>query len=207
MTFLANPNSPSGTAVPVSEVRRLAESLDGVLVVDEAYADFADDDCMSLVGTLPNLCVLRSMSKSFGLAGLRIGYLAAPETLITEFTKAKDSYNINRLSIAAASAALDDLDYMHATVATIRATRERLTRALAGMGFEVTPSAANFIWTRSPAPGAGEVYRQLKDRRIYVRFWDRPGWSEFLRITIGTDAEIDRLLAAVGEIVGAGDVS
>ncbi len=203
VTFLANPNSPSGTAVPAREVRRLAESLDGVLVVDEAYVDFAEENCMSLVGTLPNLCVLRSFSKSFSLAGLRIGYLAGPTDLIAECLKAKDSYNVNRLSIVAAAAALDDYEYMLTNVEQIRQTRRFLTGSLDKIGFRTLPSQANFVWTRAPRPGAKAIYEELKRRKILVRFWDRLLMNEFLRISVGKRNEIDLLLEALGKITEA----
>lgn len=205
LTFLANPNSPSGTAVPAAEVERLAKSLDGVLLVDEAYADFADDTCMDLVGSLPNLCILRSFSKSFSLAGMRIGYLAGPEDLMGQFVKAKDSYNVNRLSIAAAAAALDDYDYMLANVEKVRRTRAKLCEALDSLNFETMPSQANFVWTRAPSPGAKAFFEGLTSRKILVRYWDRPGLSEYLRITVGTPREIEALLAAVKDISGAAD--
>jgi len=202
LTFLANPNSPSGTLVPSAKVKALAESLPGVLLVDEAYVDFSDDNCMGLVGKLPNLCVLRSFSKSFSLAGMRIGYLAGPEELVAELSKCRDSYPVNRLSIAAAVAALEDYDYMLSNVAKIRRTRAFLTDALTEMGFKVTPSQANFIWTKAPAPGAKEIYEKLKARKILVRFWDRPDWSDYLRIAIGTRGQIDALVSGIREIIG-----
>lgn len=205
LTFLANPNSPSGTAVPPDEVERLARSLEGVLLVDEAYADFADETCMGLVSSVPNLCVLRSFSKSFSLAGMRVGYLAGPEDLMGEFVKAKDSYNVNRLSIAAAAAALDDYDYMLANVEKIKRTRAKLSEALDSLNFETMPSQANFVWTRAPFPGAKAFFEQLKSRKILVRYWDRPGFSEYLRITVGTPKEIETLLAGVKDISGAPD--
>lgn len=204
LTFLANPNSPSGTAVSVEDVRELSESLEGVLVVDEAYAEFADANCMGLVETTGNLCVLRSFSKSFGLAGMRIGYLAGPRSLVGQLVKAKDSYNVNRLSIAAAAAALDDYDYMVRTVGKIRKTRRDLAEGLRGLGFRTLPSQANFVWTKAPAPGAGAIYEALKERRILVRYWERPGMNEHLRITVGTDEDVKALLDALGPIVGAG---
>ncbi|MCD6405824.1 MAG: histidinol-phosphate transaminase [Planctomycetes bacterium] len=206
VTFLANPNSPSGTAASVSEVKRLAESLDGVLVVDEAYADFAEENCMDLVGTLANLCVLRSFSKSFSLAGLRIGYLAGPADFVAECLKAKDSYNVNRLSIVAAATALDDYDYMLSNVEQIRQTRRFLADSLDALGFKTLPSQANFVWTRAPAPGAKAIYEDLKGRKILVRFWDSPLMNEFLRISVGKRDEIDLLLGVLGKITeAAGD--
>ncbi|MHC4712277.1 MAG: histidinol-phosphate transaminase [Planctomycetota bacterium] len=205
VTFLANPNGPSGTAAAPSLIRELAEGLSGVLVVDEAYADFADTNCMELVGKLPNLCVLRSFSKSFSLAGLRVGYLAGPAELLSEFVKAKDSYNVNRLSITAAAAALDDYDYMLENVTKVRETRATLIASLDELGFGTLPSQANFVWTRAPSPGAKALYEQLKSRKILVRFWDRPAMKDFLRITVGTPQETEALLAALKEILGATD--
>jgi histidinol-phosphate aminotransferase len=205
LTFITNPNAPSGTAVAPGEIRRLAESLDGVLVVDEAYADFAGDNCMKLVGTLPNLCVLRSFSKSFNLAGMRIGYLAAPEALIGEFAKAKDSYNVNRMSIAAASAALDDYDYMLACVAKVKTTKAALINDLTRLGIEVMPSETNFVWARPPAPGAAHVYEELKKRKILVRYWAREGLADFLRISIGTPEDSSALVSAIESILGTID--
>lgn len=206
VTLLANPNSPSGTAVPPADVMRLAQSLKGVLVVDEAYADFATDNCLALVGKYPNLCILRSFSKAFSLAGMRIGYLAGPEQLVGEFMKAKDSYNVNRLSIAAAVAALDDYDYMVSNVAKIRRTREFLTEALTELGFAVLPSQSNFVWAKAPSPGPKDIYLHLKAHKILVRFWDRPRMREYLRISIGTRGQIDALLAALRPVVGGANV-
>ncbi len=206
LTFLANPNSPSGTAVPVKQIKRLADSLDGALLVDEAYADFADDTAMRLVGRAANLCVLRSFSKSFSLAGLRVGYLAGPVELVSQFAKAKDSYNVNRLSMAAAAAALDDYDYMLENVERIRRSRCELTEALDELGFSSLPSQANFIWTKVPSPGARSLYEKLKSRKILVRFWDRPAMSDYVRITVGTDKQVELFLSTVREIIGAQDV-
>jgi histidinol-phosphate aminotransferase len=205
LTFLANPNSPSGTVVSPERVADLAGSLAGVLLVDEAYVDFAERNCMHLVGRLPNVCVLRSFSKSFSLAGMRLGYLAAPAELIRQFMKAKDSYNVNRLSMAAAAAALDDYDYMLSNVARVKKARRQLVDALGRLGFDTLPSQANFVWTRVPSPGAKVVYEALKARRILVRFWDRPGMSDYLRITVGTPEEMEALVTALEEITGGGD--
>lgn len=205
VTFLANPNSPSGTAVPVAEVERLAKSLSGVLIVDEAYVDFADDNCLRLVSTLSNLCVLRSFSKSFSLAGMRIGYLAGPEMLIEQFIKAKDSYNVNRLSICAAAAALDDYEYMVSNISKIKRTRAFLAESLTGLGFSAYPSQSNFVWAKAPAPGAKAMYQFLKSHKILVRFWDRTETRDYLRITVGTRGQVDTLLAALREIINGGD--
>jgi len=205
LTILTNPNS-TGPAVSTTEVKRLAESLKGVLIVDEAYVDFADENAMELTGKLPNLCILRSFSKSFSLAGMRVGYLAGPEALITEFMKAKDSYNVSRLSIVAAAAALDDYDYMLANAARIKATRENLRSAMTEMGFKVLPSQTNFLWATAPAPGAKAIYQALKERRILIRFWDREKLRDSVRITVGTAEQTNTLTDALREITGAANV-
>lgn len=202
VTFYTNPNS-TGTFVPISEIKRLADSLKGVLVVDEAYVDFSRDNSMKLIGKVPNLCILRSFSKSFSLAGMRVGYLVGPEALIGEFMKAKDSYPVDRLAMAAAAAALDDYDYMLANAAKIVETREYLAKELAGLGFEVTPSQTNFIWTKAPKPGAKAIQQQLKDRKILIRYWDREAVRDFVRITVGTRPQTETLVAALKEIIGA----
>ena len=136
---------------------------------------------------------------------MRIGYLAGPAELVEEFFKAKDSYNVNRFSIAAAAAALDDYAYMLENVEKIRDTRHLLEGGLADLGFEVTPSQANFVWAKAPSPGAAEIYRQLKQRKILIRFWDADGLREFVRITVGTPEDIQQLLEALKEISGVRD--
>jgi len=135
--FLCNPNSPSATMVPPDEVRRLAESFPGVVVIDEAYVDFADTDCLDLAKTQANVIVLRTLSKSFSLAGMRCGFAVASEDIINGLAKVKDSYNLDRLAIAAAAAALSDLPHMRRNVELIRATRAKLTAGLRGLGFHV----------------------------------------------------------------------
>ena len=204
IVFLANPNSPSGTLVADDEVASLAASLRGVLVVDEAYADFAEGDCLGLVREHPNVIVLRTFSKSFSMCGLRVGLALAPADLIAGMVKVKDSYNVNRLAAIAAAAALDDLDHMRANTERIKATRQRLTRALEEMGVFVFPSQANFVLARIPAasgkPSARDLYLQLKDRRILVRYFDQPRLDDCLRISIGSDEEIDVFLERLREI-------
>jgi histidinol-phosphate aminotransferase len=202
LAFLANPNSPSGTALAPTEVADLARRLDIPLVVDEAYADFADADCMGLVAEHPNVIVTRSFSKGYGLAGLRAGYLVANLDLADNLVKVKDSYNLDRIAIAGAAAALADRTYLAETRARILATRARMTESLRGLGYEVPDSQANFVWCAG-GPPAVSVYEALKARGILVRLMRYAGRAPGLRISVGTDAEIDALLAAMREIVGA----
>lgn len=194
LTFLANPNSPSGTFIPVSGIEGLVAKIKGVLVVDEAYGEFAPASAIPLIKKYNNLIVLRSLSKSFSLAGLRIGLAFADEEIITGLLKVKDSYNLNRLSIVAAIAALDDLEWMQQNITRIIKTRQRLALALTRLGFDVFPSESNFILVRIPGQDLSYLYEGLKEQGILVRYFDQPRLRDCLRITIGTEAEIDRLL-------------
>jgi histidinol-phosphate aminotransferase len=194
LTLIANPNSPTGTTVPVESLERLAHELHGPLVIDEAYVDFAETHALSLI-RLPNVIVTRTFSKSYSLAGLRFGFAVAPPALIGELTKVKDSYNCDMLSLAGAQAALEDQAHMLAARARIVRTRARLTEALTVLGFQVLPSQANFVWARRADRPVRAIYEELKRRRILVRYMNYPGHGDGLRVSVGTDAEVDRLLA------------
>lgn len=206
LTFVANPNAPSGTMVPPGEIARLAESLSGLLVVDEAYVDFADQNCAALVSDHKNLVVLRSLSKSYSLAGLRVGYGLAHPDVIRELLKVKDSYNLDRLAIVGAAAALEDQEHMRQNAARVRVTRGRLVQGLEDLGFTTTPSVANFVLTTPPGPHQAEsVYQQLWDRhQILVRYFHKRRLENSLRISVGTDEEIDLLLAAIDKVLSPG---
>ena len=200
LTFLCNPNSPSGTLVALQEIDRLARAVSGILVVDEAYVDFADNEGASvlpLIRQLPNLVVLRTFSKSFSLAGMRIGVAFAPEEIIAGMMKVKDSYNLNRLSLVAAIAALCDLPWMARNVRRIQRSRRKLSAGVQKLGFQVLPSQSNFVLARKPGENLKEVYEGLKRRKILVRYFDAPGLRDCLRITVGTSREIALLLRAL----------
>jgi histidinol-phosphate aminotransferase len=197
VTMICHPNSPSGTAVPIADIEALARKLSGLVVVDEAYVDFSDHSALPLVQAHDNVLVLRTFSKSFSLAGMRIGLALGPAPLIAELLKVKDSYNVTRASIAAAAAALDDYEWMTANVARIRATRSRLTEALRGRGFRVLDSQANFVLARRPGDSLEPLYLQLKERGILVRYFRTPELFDALRITVGTEDQTDALLAAL----------
>jgi histidinol-phosphate aminotransferase len=200
VTLVCHPNSPSGTAVPIEPIQALARQVTGVLVVDEAYVDFADSTALGLVRTCDNVLVLRTFSKSFSLAGMRIGLAFAGADLIDGMLKVKDSYNVTRLSIVAATAALDDYAWMESNVARIRGTRSRLSDALRRIGYVVLPSQANFVLARRSGSNLESVYLALKARGILVRYFGTPELQDALRISVGTDAEVDALLAALREI-------
>jgi histidinol-phosphate aminotransferase len=199
--WLANPDSPSGTAMTRSQVACLAASLECPLVVDEAYADFADPGRHSipLIRDHANVIVTRSFSKGYGLAGIRLGYLIARPEMVEQLTKIKDSYNCDMLSQVAGIAALSDQEYLQETRSRIIATRGRLTGELRAMGYTVPESQSNFVWA-TEGPPARETFQKLKDRQILVRLMSYPGYPDGLRMTIGTDAEIDRLLEVLKQL-------
>jgi histidinol-phosphate aminotransferase len=198
-TIVCNPNSPSGTQVPTPVLRALSREVRGLLVIDEAYVDFADESALQLARECDNVLVLRTFSKSFSLAGLRIGLAFGPAPVIAELAKVKDSYNLNRLSILAGVAALEDYGWMEANVRRVRQSRGRLSDGLRRLGYEVLPSQANFVLARSPGRSLRPVYEALKARRILVRHFPVPELDDALRITVGTDAEVDALVQALGE--------
>lgn len=196
--YLANPNAPSATAVSVSAVEDLARAFDGVLILDEAYVDFADAHCLELALRLPNVVVSRSLSKSYALAGLRFGFAVATPAVVREMSKVKDSYNCDVISIAAAAAAIADQDYARQMWAKIRTERARLTAALEGLGWRVLPSQAKFVLATVPGGHAPEVQASLKARGVLVRYFDAPRLRDKLRITVGTPEDTDALVAALG---------
>jgi histidinol-phosphate aminotransferase len=201
LAFLANPNSPSGTALPPEEVARIASALPCPLLVDEAYADFAESNCLSLVAENDRVMVARSLSKSYALAGLRFGFVVAQPHVIFELNKVKDSYNCDSLSIAGATAAIDDRAWFDRTRTSILATRARLTAELRKFGFECVDSQANFIWCRHPNRTSKDVYQRLRDEGVLVRYMNYEGWGDGLRISVGTDDQTGTLLAKLSSML------
>jgi histidinol-phosphate aminotransferase len=201
LAFLANPNSPSGTSLEPEEVAALARALPCPLVVDEAYGDFARWTCMGLVADHPNVIVTRSFSKGYGLAGLRLGYLVARPEIVAGLEKVKDSYNCDTLSIAAATAAIDDQAWLHETAAKILRTRDRLHAGLCDLGFAAVPSQANFVWAPHPTKPVEPLYAALKAQRVLVRYMNYAGWGDGLRITVGTDDQNDACLSLLKSIM------
>jgi histidinol-phosphate aminotransferase len=196
LTFLPNPNSPSGTALTLKELLPFADHLRGPLVMDEAYADFAPDNALGLLSTPAGdrVIITRSMSKSYALAGIRFGFAIANPRLVHELIKVKDSYNCDVLSLAAATAAIQDQDYFQALRSWVLATRERLQHELGRLGYACTPSHANFIWAQRSDRPVKPIYEELKRRKVLVRYMVYEGYGDGLRISVGTDAEIDCLL-------------
>jgi histidinol-phosphate aminotransferase len=201
LAFLANPNSPSGTVISPGRVLQLAERLPCPLVVDEAYADFTEENCLALVARNEKILVTRTMSKSYALAGVRFGYVVAQPQVIRELTKVKDSYNCDALAIAAATAAIGDQSWLAENRAKILATRARLTAGMRALGFATIDSEANFTWNVHPEQPAKPLYEQLKRKGILVRYMDYPSWGDGLRISVGTDEQIDACLEQLRAIL------
>ncbi len=199
--IIANPNSPTGTLTPKKRVREIAENIDGVLVVDEAYGDFASEDCIDLARELPNVVVLRSFSKSYALAGMRLGLSFASAELTGQFMKVKDSYNVNRLTALAGTAALSDQAWLKETTAKIIRTRETLEAGLKNAGLEPVPSQSNFVFVQCPEGNAEKLYLELKAQNILVRYFNTPRTDQYLRISVGTDEENETLLSTLGNVL------
>ncbi|WP_374575053.1 histidinol-phosphate transaminase [Phenylobacterium sp.] len=204
--ILANPNAPTGVALSRAEIASLlADHPDIPVVIDEAYVDFGGESAIPLVADHPNLLVVRTMSKSRGLAGLRVGYAIGSEDLVEGLTRVKDSFNSYPLGRPAQAGAIasvaDEAHFQEARLAVI-AARKTMSEGLEGLGFEVLPSAANFVFARHPARAGADLAAALRERAILVRRFGAPRIADWLRITVGTPAQVGRLLAALAEILG-----
>lgn len=198
VTVVATPNSPTGTVTPVDDLRALAERVPGVLLIDEAYADYSTTSALGLVNEFDNVIVARTLSKSYSLAGLRVGFAIASEGIIADLLRIKDSYNVSLLGDAGAAAALEDVGHFESNRDRILATRIRLEEELRLIGWNVLPSGANFIFAFPPANDGRKVYEFLRERGVLVRWFDYdPRISGGVRISVGTDEEIDKLLEVV----------
>ena len=201
---IANPNAPTGMAVPAADIRRLLERNPGrVVIVDEAYVDFGAESCVPLVREYENLLVTQTMSKSRSLAGGRIGFaLGAPE-LIVDLNRVKYSfnpYNVNRLSLLAGAAAMEDEDYFQTCCRAIRETRAWTAAELERRGFTVLPSSANFLFAKSDRFPGGELYRKLKENGILVRWFGKERIRDFCRITIGSREQMEALVEQIDQL-------
>ncbi len=203
LCLLTRPNAPTGVAVPLEAVERLCTEFDGIVVIDEAYVDFADDSCIDFPARFDNVIVMRTFSKSFSLAGMRIGTAVANPALIAEFLKTKDSYNMNAISQLVGLMAMDDYAHMEISAGRVCVTRERVRNALIALGFDVPDSQSNFLlafWNGTPT--AKELFLKLREGGILVRYFEHRRLDTALRITIGTDEECDELLTALRGMVG-----
>ena len=201
LTIVCNPNAPSGTLVGIDELASLAEELKGILLIDEAYVDFAGKNCVALVENFDNVIILRSMSKGYSLAGLRFGYAIAQPSLIDGLINVKDSYNVDTIAITAATVAIKDREYFSRNTKKVIDERKRLTEKLRTLGFEIQDSYSNFILACSRTHKAVDVYNKLVENNIYVRYFDLPGLDDKLRVTVGTEEQNNKLLDALSKIL------
>lgn len=199
--FLANPNAPTGIMYPMEQVRHFCERFSGVVVIDEAYVDFADASCMSLALELENVIVLRTFSKSFSLAGLRLGYAVGSPELIGALSKLKDSYNLDRITQELGCAAFADIEYMRSNCENIKNIRNWTAAELKKRSFRVYPSQTNFLWVEPSGIDAATLFEKLREQKILVRYFPGPRTGCCLRISMGTRAQMDELLAVADRIL------
>lgn len=197
VTLIATPNSPSGHLVPLEDLRQLASQVSGILAIDEAYVDFADYSALSLVQEFDNVIILRTLSKGYSLAGLRLGFGIANPQLIANLFKVKDSYNVDALAILVGTAAMEDQAYKDTCANKVRRSRTQLATDLRKIGFQVRDSQGNFLLVTPPHNQAATIYQSLKEQNILVRYFNSPGLSDKLRITVGTKEQNQKLLQAI----------
>ena len=205
--IIANPNAPSGKGVSIKTIEAiLIWNENSVVIIDEAYVDFGGQSAVTLINDYPNLLVIKTLSKSHSLAGLRVGYALGNEELIEGIIRVKDSinsYTVDRLALAGAREAIKDDDYFQETRSKIMKSRERVSARLAEMGFTVIPSQANFIFISNEQCPGGILFQRLREKGILVRYFNKPKIDNFIRVTIGTDAEMDRFLEVIKAIAGS----
>jgi histidinol-phosphate aminotransferase len=204
LTLWGHPNPPAGNCFPKKDMAAFCRKARGLVLIDEAYVDFARSDCRDIARQCPNVLVLRTLSKSFSLAGIRLGFVLGHPGAVGQLLKVKDSYNVNRMTQAAALAALSPggLADMRLKTGKIRMERNNLAEEMRNLGFEVPDSSANFILaTRRGSPGAGDLYKNLKSRGVLVRYFPRPRLGDSLRITVGTPEQNNRFLAELKGIL------
>jgi histidinol-phosphate aminotransferase len=201
LTFVTTPNAPSGRGYKTSHLEKLCRAQKGVVVLDEAYVDFAEENALKLALKFPHVLVARTFSKAYSLCFQRVGYFVGHPGLIAALDKIRDSYNVNGLGQIAAEATLNNLDYYRTNFWKIKFTREKLSRELAKLGFRVLPSQTNFILVEPPKFMAKEWLQKLRGKKILVRWFSAPEIKNYLRITIGTQAEAEILVRAAQKII------
>jgi len=175
----------------------LCKKFSGLVLIDEAYVDFADDNCLPLLKDYGNVVITRTLSKAYSLAGLRFGYAVAREDVIREMNKARDSYPCDAISVAAATAAILDQDYARKTWEHVKSERQRVSSELTQLGWKVLPSHSNFIFAAAPDGRGEDAYLGLKRQGILVRYFRKPGLADKIRITIGTSQENNALIGGI----------
>lgn len=201
ITFIATPNSPSGHVVPLEDLRSLAKKLSGVLVIDEAYVDFTSEDVLSIVKEFENVISIRTLSKGYSLAGIRLGFGIANPKLLAGLYKIKDSYNIDAIANAVGAAAMQDQSYKNACIEKIKISREKLAAELRELSFHVWDSQTNFLLVQTPRDNAEDIYLKLKAQGILIRYFKQLGLENKLRITVGTDEQNQELVASLTSLV------
>lgn len=192
--IITRPNAPTGNSFPFDEMEKIVQSFDGIVLFDEAYADFATDSCMPLAVKYPNVIVMRTLSKSYALAGMRAGYAVAHEQLIAGLMKLKDSYNLDAVTQAVAAAALRDQEYFKKHVAMVKESRKWLADELKKLNFSVVPSQTNFIFAAPPDGDGKRYFDFLKENLIFVRYFPADKTKNYVRISVGTPDEINTLI-------------
>lgn len=201
VTFIATPNSPSGHVVAIDDLQKLASKLSGVLIIDEAYVDFAEESALSLVKEFENVISIRTLSKGYSLAGVRLGFGIANPKLLSGLYKVKDSYNIDAIACKIGAAAISDQAYKNECVAKVKASRAKLATELQKLGFRVWDSQTNFILAQPPSGNAEYIYQKLKEKGILIRYFKQPKIDDKLRITVGTDEQNHILVAAIKTVM------
>ncbi len=201
LVIIANPNNPTGTYTEISEIRKFLQSYEGLLVVDEAYIDFYGGSAIDLINEYDNVIITRSFSKSYSLAGLRVGLAIACKDIIRGLFKIKDSYNIDTLALAGAEAALLDTKSFNYNIRMLNSNKEYLEERLESMGFYIVPSKANFLFVKHNSTDSKIIFEKLKEHQILVRYFNGPIQSEYIRITVGTMMEIKKLCSTLESIL------
>lgn len=200
LLIITRPNAPTGNSFPLEKIREICEKFDGVVLIDEAYADFTSDNCMELAATMPNVIVSRTMSKSYSLAGLRFAYAVGHPELIKGLYKLKDSYNVDMVAQKVALAALMDIEYLEKNVRAIKATRDKVAAALKAMNFKVIDSESNFLFVSPPDENGENYFSALRKENIICRYFPGEVTGKYLRISIGTPEEMDEVLQITEKI-------
>jgi len=202
---ISNPNAPTTLSMPVEDIRKILESQpDRLVLIDQAYAAFGDDSCLGLLADHPNLLIIGTLSKSHSLAGLRVGYAIASEEIIEGLQRVRDSFNsypVDTIALELATLAVLDKAWYEENTRRIISTRETTSGRLAAIGFDIMKSRTNFLFVRPAGISARELYKKLREAGILIRYFDKPRICDYLRITIGTDEEMDMLLSAIQSIV------
>lgn len=199
--FIPRPNAPTGNSFAMDKMRRLCSEFDGIVLIDEAYADFAEDNCIGLINEFPNVIISRTLSKSYSLAGIRLGFALANPEIIDGMMKVKDSYNVNFITQELALAAMSDRIYFRKNIELVRKARAELAAKLQEFSFSIVPSQANFLFASPPGGKGREYFDFLRSRKILVRYFPGPVTGDYVRITVGAESEMMKLVRVTRDFV------